>query len=590
MEHDENIIQYNNVSDNYIVYLLIKIIQINYIVMDDKQLYEKLSQNNYDKVFPITYLQNILDKDTNNNLTVALSRFNHLWIPYQGTRVNTRKAVPAIFRHNSLTISYYDAEHNISVTESYIGSNMQAGVEASWVSDDNWTKILSEKYLEESGAKIPIANGTIDWNMLNEALKQMIAADGKVTIINYPDEEDITLRLTPGCCNVNRLSLKDRHYEPEYKSGKGYKIIRRVLLPVEDEIDNVEHLQFDGFLNDTYCEQYGQIILNTDNYEVIDIDLGNTAGVYYDTYHKLFVLRVKTSEDGVGFYNYYTRWTVVEATDRVKPRALINYGSSDDYNVYNTCLSDERPRLNVIYVNNINDIKYYFNNEDLVQVKNNIYLHYKSVLTQDMLNEENTRYIIRYAFDLNSKTITMPSGCELVFEGGIIENGAIDLNKCKLTGMVGEESEYLPNVTCSNWAVGQIEYRGGKICYWNGTEWRVMGDTSTMEGYTKEEINNMFNNYYTKSETYSKQEVNNLLGGYVTNNTFNNFKKEINQTITNSVNLDKIQKAINDGCGVNMTMPSANSNKLSLPIWTGTATQYATITPVAGMTYNIIDE
>lgn len=558
--------------------------------MNNKQLYEKLGQNSYDKVFPITYLQNILDKDTNNDLTVVLSRFNHLWIPYQGTRVNTRKAVPAIFRRNSLTISYYDAEHNISVTESYIGSNMQAGVEASWVSDDNWTKILSEKYLEESGAKIPIADGTIDWNMLNEALKQMIAADGKVTIINYPDEEDITLRLTPGCCNVNRLSLKDRHYEPEYKSGKGYKIIRRVLLPVEDEIDNVEHLPFDGFLNDTYCEQYGQIILNTDNYEVINIDLGNTAGVYYDTYHKLFVLRVKTSEDGVGFYNYYTRWTVVEATDRVKSRAVINYGSSDDYNVYNTCLSDERPRLNVIYVNNIDDIKYYFNNEDLVQVKNNIYLHYKSVLTQDMLNEENTRYIIRYAFDLNSKTITMPSGCELVFEGGIIENGTIDLNKCKLTDMVGEESEYLPNVTCSNWAVGQIEYRGGKICYWNGTEWRVMGDTSAMEGYTKEEINNMFDNYYTKSETYSKQEVNSLLGDYVTNDTFNSFKEEINQTITQSVNLDKIQKAINDGCGVNMTMPSANNNKLSLPIWTGTSTEYATITPVAGMTYNIVDE
>ncbi len=65
--------------------------------MNNKQLYEKLSQNNYDKVFPITYLQNILDKDTNNDLTVVLSRFNHLWIPYQGTRVNTRKAVPAIF-------------------------------------------------------------------------------------------------------------------------------------------------------------------------------------------------------------------------------------------------------------------------------------------------------------------------------------------------------------------------------------------------------------------------------------------------------------------------------------------------------------
>lgn len=41
-----------------------------------------------------------------------------------------------------------------------------------------------------------------------------------------------------------------------------------------------------------------------------------------------------------------------------------------------------------------------------------------------------------------------------------------------------------------------------------------------MESYTKEEINNMFKNYYTKSETYNKEEI--------------------NQTITNSVNLDKI--------------------------------------------------
>lgn len=56
----------------------------------------------------------------------------------------------------------------------------------------------------------------------------------------------------------------------------------------------------------------------------------------------------------------------------------------------------------------------------------------------------------------------------------------------------------------------------------------------------------MLKNYYTKSETYNKEEVNNLLNRYVTNDTFNNFKEEINQTITNSVNLDKIQKAIND--------------------------------------------
>lgn len=562
--------------------------------MNDKQLYEKLSKGTYNKVFPITYLQNILDKDTDNNLTVVLSRFNHLWIPYQGNRVNTRKAVPNIYRRNALVISYYDAENNRSVTEKYIGSNLQAGAEVSWINDNNWCRVLDEQYLEESGAKIPIADGTIDWDMLNETLKQMIGGDGKVTIINYPDEEDLTTTLSPGCCNVNRLQLKDRLYEPEYKSGKGYKILRRVLSPVEDSIGNAATLSFHGFLDNTYCEQYGQILLTTTNYEVIRSSLGSTTGIYYDTYHKLFVLRVKTIEYGVGFYNYYTRWTIVEDTERVAPRNSFTYANSDEYNVYNSCLADERPRMNIIFISNDN-IKYQFIDDELKQVKNEIFLHYKNVLTQDMINEENIRYIIRYAFDLGNKNINIPSGCEIVFEGGIIENGTINLNGCKLTGIVGEESNYFPNVVCSNWAVGQIEYRNGKICYWNGNEWRVMGDTSALEGYTKEEINNMFDNYYTKqevynkNETYTKQEVDSLLNGYVTNQEFNEFKNSIGDVITSTVNLDKIQKAINDGCGVNMTMPSDNDNKISLPIWTGTSTQYAALTPVSGMTYNIID-
>ena len=79
MKHDENIIQYNNVSDNYIVYLLIKIIQINYIAMNDKQLYEKLSQNSYDKVFPITYLQNILDRSEERRVG---KECRSRWSPY----------------------------------------------------------------------------------------------------------------------------------------------------------------------------------------------------------------------------------------------------------------------------------------------------------------------------------------------------------------------------------------------------------------------------------------------------------------------------------------------------------------------------
>ena len=52
-----------------------------------------------------------------------------------------------------------------------------------------------------------------------------------------------------------------------------------------------------------------------------------------------------------------------------------------------------------------------------------------------------------------------------------------------------------------------------------------MGDTSSFDSYTKQEINNLLKNYYTKSETYNKEEVNNLLNRHVTNDTFNNFRR-----------------------------------------------------------------
>ena len=49
----------------------------------------------------------------------------------------------------------------------------------------------------------------------------------------------------------------------------------------------------------------------------------------------------------------------------------------------------------------------------------------KNILTQDMINEPNTIYEIRYDFDLNGVTITIPDNCILKFEGGILSNGNI---------------------------------------------------------------------------------------------------------------------------------------------------------------------
>lgn len=49
----------------------------------------------------------------------------------------------------------------------------------------------------------------------------------------------------------------------------------------------------------------------------------------------------------------------------------------------------------------------------------------KNVLTQEMINEANTVYEIRYDFDLNNETIAIQEGCTLKFEGGSLNNGTI---------------------------------------------------------------------------------------------------------------------------------------------------------------------
>lgn len=52
----------------------------------------------------------------------------------------------------------------------------------------------------------------------------------------------------------------------------------------------------------------------------------------------------------------------------------------------------------------------------------------KNVLTQDMINELNTIYEIRYDFDLNETTINLPQNCILKFCGGSLNNGKLNGN------------------------------------------------------------------------------------------------------------------------------------------------------------------
>lgn len=65
------------------------------------------------------------------------------------------------------------------------------------------------------------------------------------------------------------------------------------------------------------------------------------------------------------------------------------------------------------------------NTNGLPEYSNNNVLSYveKNFLTQEMMQEANTRYIIQYDYDLNGETIIVPANCILDFQGGSIKNG-----------------------------------------------------------------------------------------------------------------------------------------------------------------------
>lgn len=56
----------------------------------------------------------------------------------------------------------------------------------------------------------------------------------------------------------------------------------------------------------------------------------------------------------------------------------------------------------------------------------------KNILTQEMLNQNNTRYVILYDYDLNDAKITIPKDCILDFQGGSLNNGKIIFNNTLL--------------------------------------------------------------------------------------------------------------------------------------------------------------
>lgn len=84
----------------------------------------------------------------------------------------------------------------------------------------NYTESIINDFL--ANWKYEIHNGTITYDMLSDAVKQLFKANG-TEVTNLPDEEDLTVK-------DNQLKFKDREYQEDSFNGMGYIILRKNMM------------------------------------------------------------------------------------------------------------------------------------------------------------------------------------------------------------------------------------------------------------------------------------------------------------------------------------------------------------------------
>ena len=99
-----------------------------------KQLiYDKTDPKSF---YPKNLMANILDGEDGDNLYIYLSKFNHINVGQTTDKITARKAIPILFRHKGLYITFYINDETI--TEYFDGENENAIIEEQWILDDYW--------------------------------------------------------------------------------------------------------------------------------------------------------------------------------------------------------------------------------------------------------------------------------------------------------------------------------------------------------------------------------------------------------------------------------------------------------------------
>ena len=332
--------------------------------MSGKQLYSKINSN-YEEITPLTYIQNVIDKNSKNSLDQILKIYNHIYIEFENNNTITRNKVPKELRHCGLTITYYDNINNKLITERFNRNDNVASSNTAWLLNKHWDTLLYDSDIFEKGIKVHIPDSSITINMLSDSLKQLFE-NKKGVIINYPDEEDLTIQKSTFNYNTSVLQFKDRNVDPINFISEGIKVIRRRFSPVKENIAEANGTYiFNDFINTDGCQDNSVLYIDNDI-----LTLTNNDIIVYDIYNHRFCARSYKTIDNVKKTVYYINWK----------SSIDMYADSNDYNNYNKINNKFYPLLNNIYTCSSDHKKYYFTNEyNIEEVVNEIYTSYKNI-------------------------------------------------------------------------------------------------------------------------------------------------------------------------------------------------------------------
>lgn len=309
--------------------------------------------------------------------------------------------------------------------ESVSAEKLQSGLRRTIVS-------THDKAIELDKKKANVTDVDYALECLENKIGDRLVVEGNVT--NLPDEEDLTSVNTIDGREI--LRLNDRAYEPSNFSGKGYKIprknIQRLSLPTAT------------ILVSNIPSSSGSITI-TINGKTTTVALD----VATDTTTTIIATKIGTAiKESLDDYD-----VSVSSNTIVLTRNNSKYASPSSIDVGNTTAG--------------------------ISVKDSITKsERKNVLTQDMINEPNTVYEIRYDFDLNGEEINIKNGCVLNFVGGSFKNGIINSNVYDINA---PKSKIFENITIKGAAKLNNYYL---IDWWVKTpQYEFVNKNNTIDNY-----------------------------------------------------------------------------------------------------------